>query len=376
MEADAILKELGENPKQSTLYSAANIANLYILKPLELTDNNGWYRIYERGSGGAMAQTKAIVVAVPKMVEISFLEALYLFDGELEYLSLVANASKNIPIIRNEKQIGYIKIITLHNERTAKIYVESEYLGIKEGDTVDCAAAKLFGEDAAHQMSISHSATEHVFAAWWDMFLVNGKARKFEVIAKPYYEKALFALSESKYLSEHVADIDGKLIVHSAFHTRVNDIEIIPEYSIVGEYVNGKVIFNDKYAEVEVLKEEYTFGSEVFHGVYVLKNSIQNHEKGSVLFSLHGYRKMEIEGVEYCYIRLSEVYAYIKDMQLVTTKDYRLFEPIEGNIVKHNNESHIFVQDISGNLNIKRYVRVLGKDYILGFEHQLVAKLQ
>lgn len=376
MEVDAILKEIGENPRQSTLCSAADIANLYVLKPLELTEETQWARIYERGSGGSMAQSRAIVVVVPKIVEISFLESLYLFDGELEYLSLVANAKKNIPIIRDNKEIGYIKIITLHNETTAKIYVESSYLGIKEGDIVDVAPAKLFGEDAAHQTTISYSATECVFASWWDMFLVNGKPRKFEKLGKPYYEKKLFTTFQSAYLSEHVAEINGKLVVHSAFHTRVDDLEIIPEYSIVGEYINNTVVFNDKYAQVEVLTEEYAFSSEVFHGIYVLKNDIPNHKKGSVLFSLHGYRKMEIERVEYCYIRLSEVYAYIKNNQLVTTKSYRLFEPINGNVVKYNGEHYVFVQDISGNLNAKRYVRVLGKDYILGFEHQLVAKLQ
>ena len=53
MEADAILKEIGENPKQSTLCSAADIANLYVIKPLELTEETQWARIYERGSGVA-----------------------------------------------------------------------------------------------------------------------------------------------------------------------------------------------------------------------------------------------------------------------------------------------------------------------------------
>ncbi len=381
MDKDKILRYIEDYVTDENAQQIADREHLYVLKILPYTPTDEWNRIYTRGSGGAGAQDKAMAVGIPKFVQIAHTEILYFFDSELVYFTLTntANGAKRIPIIKENIEIGYLELSKDLLKRAYTPYINSEYLGIKQGDIITTAAAKLFGADASTQEAIDYSPTGYVFAEWSDCCLVGNQPKPYEFTGDPYKNVVEFGLSQSHSISENATIFTDAysqtILAHTDTHNIVNGINIVPHHAIVGMVHEGDLITNQKWIKVERYYQKDEFTNKRQYMLYKTLEGKSHFATGDIVFSLHGHRVIEFNGIKHDVICINDIFAYNRGGNITALKEYQLFTPVEGNIVEYQSEKYIFVHDILGNFNVPKKVQVMDRQYILGFKHQLIAKL-
>lgn len=372
MQQDNLLEIVHEGLNEYELSQIADSQGLFILQPLPYEQESQWARVYSLGYTSEFSQQYSKIVAVPKYLKASILEALHFFDSELQYQRLIQTATEKTDITRNGQVIGYIDFTYDQNRRKwHQIWIDTKILNIKIGDIATTASGKLFGEKAGHAKPIDYDATIPVFAEYTDIFMVNGKEKVTDILRKPTISYIKNGFAVQGYEETNVSDST----VHLGASAKHNGMNVIAKFSIVGA-MNGRFMANRNWVEVEKQEVSLVFnGKKVQHGVYVLKNPIQSLmlNTGTPVFTANGHRVISYHGNERLLVNIHDIYGYYENEQVCTFYEYQLLEPIEGSICKLGDKQVIYAPDLYNSGITKRIVKVFDKEYILALPHQIVA---
>lgn len=373
MQQDNLLEIVHEGLNEYELAQIADSQGLFILQPLPYEQDSQWARVYSLGYTSEFSQQYSKIVAVPKYLKVSILEALHFFDSELQYQRLIQSNAKRTIITRNGLMIGYMDFTYDQNRRKwHQVWIDAKTLNIKVGDIATTASGKLFGEQAGHARPIDYDATTPVFAEYTDIFLVNGKEKITDVLKTPTISYTKNGFIVEPYEETNISDN----IVHLGASAKHGGMNMIAKFSIVGENRNGNFIANQNWVEVEKQTISLVFdGKKVQHGVYVLKSPIQSLmlNTGTPVFTANGHRVISYYGNERLLVNIHDIYGYYENEQVCTFYEYQLLEPIEGSICKLGDKQVIYAPDLYNSGITKRIVRVFDKEYILALPHQIVA---